>query len=456
MGDISSGETKTEAKMYGDNRKEGKRILLGHLGRRGDCLYATTVARQIKQDFPDCHLTWAISSMCRSIIEENPYVDEIWELPLGTNEEIVGAWRGFEVDARRREKKGEYDEVYLTQVHPGNFQNYDGTGRSSVFRGYSKPITVPVQPVVRLSDKEVENVRRFADLHQLASKEKVILFECASSSGQSFVTPDFAVKVAQKLLKSNADAYFILSSDIPIQFTDRHIIDGSVLSFKENAELTKHCCLLIGCSSGISWLATSDWAKPLPKIQLLNRDTVMYASMVYDAVYFGLPTDQILEMQDCTADLVASCVQTVFDNGFAAAREEYHQEIPLDLNFYFRQLYCEVLSKNEFGKAMGSLSVTRERFGNHPQLIQFLRNLIFPYAELAWADLSEDERERMVDLFGYRRPDSRFLIPRHMLSLFKLFRGLLGTDTRNISIGLIKNMLTRLLNARDRNFYHIF
>jgi hypothetical protein len=385
--------------------------------------------------------------MCRSVIEGNPYVDEIWELPLRTNEEIVAAWRLFEIEARNKKSRGEYDEVYLTQVHPGNLQNYDGTSRSSIFRGYSKPITVPVQPVVRLSEQEIENVRRFADDHQLADKGKVILFECASSSGQSFVTPDFAVKVAQNVLKNITDVYFILSSDIPIQCADRHIIDGSVLSFKENAELTKYCCLVAGCSSGISWLATSDWAKPLPKIQLLSSYTVMYASMIYDAMYFGLPTDQILEMQDCTPDLVASCIQSVFDNGFAGAKKKYHQDIPLDLNFYLKQLYWELLQKNELSKAIGSLSVTRERFGDHPQLVYFLNNLVSPYAEVVWAGLSKDVREQIANQFSYKRPDGVFLIPRTMMSLFKLFKASLRTDTRFISKELIKMIVRRLFNA---------
>lgn len=438
---------KTKSKVRDTNKEGQKRILLGHLGRRGDCLYATTLARQIKEDFPGCHLTWAVSVMCRSVIEGNPYVDEVWELPLRTNEEIVAGWKLFETEAMERIRQGIYDEVYLTQVHPGNFQNYDGTSRSSIFRGYSKPITVPVQPVVRLSDQEVENVRRFADDHQLVGKRKVILFECASSSGQSFVTPDFAVKVAKNVLKNITDVYFILSSDIPIQCADRHVIDGSGLSFKENAELTKYCCLLVGCSSGISWLATSDWAKPLPKIQLLSTDTAMYASMIYDAMYFGLPSDQILEMQDCTPALVASCIRIVFDDEFAAAREKYHRDIPLDLSFYLKQLYCEALQKNELGKALGSLSVTRERFGNHPQLVYFLENLVFPYAELAWADLSKDEREQLVNLFGYKRPDRVFLFRKRMMSVFKLIQALFRADTRNISMGLIINGLTRWFHA---------
>jgi hypothetical protein len=419
------------------------KILLGHLGRRGDCLYATTIARQIKQDFPDSHLTWAISSMCRSVIEGNPYVDEIWELPLNSNEEIVSAWKQFEIDVRNKKNHEEYDEVYLTQVHPGNFQNYDGTSRSSIFRSYPRPITVSVQPVVRLSDKEIENVRKFAHLHQLPMKKNVILFECASTSGQSFVTPDFAFKVAKKVLKNNPDVYFILSSNLPIHVTERHIIDGSALSFKENAELTKYCSLLVGCSSGISWLATSDWAKPLPKIQLLKADTVMYASMIYDAMYFGLPTEQILEMQDCKPEHVASCIQVIFDSGFTSAKQKYHQDIPLNFGFYFQQLSWELLRKNELGKAAGALSVARERFGDHPRMIYFLKNIFFPYADLMWTHLSKIDQMLLVDHLSYKRPSGIFILTRNMISLFKLFKSLFIADTHKCSRMLIVTIIIK-------------
>ena len=57
-----------------------QKILLVQLFSNGDCLYATTVARQIKKDFPNCHLTWAIANFCKAIIFNNPYIDEIREV----------------------------------------------------------------------------------------------------------------------------------------------------------------------------------------------------------------------------------------------------------------------------------------------------------------------------------------------------------------------------------------
>ena len=58
----------------------GKKILLVQLFSNGDCLYATTIARQIKNDYPGCHLTWAIAGFCKSIIANNPFVDEVVEV----------------------------------------------------------------------------------------------------------------------------------------------------------------------------------------------------------------------------------------------------------------------------------------------------------------------------------------------------------------------------------------
>ena len=57
-------------------------ILLVHLNSNGDCLFTTVIAKQIKEiDYPECHLTWAISNRCKQTIILNPHVDQIWEIP---------------------------------------------------------------------------------------------------------------------------------------------------------------------------------------------------------------------------------------------------------------------------------------------------------------------------------------------------------------------------------------
>lgn len=361
----------------------GRKILLGQLGRRGDCLYATTVARQIKHDYPGCHLTWAISTMCRPVIEMNPHVDQIWEIPQNSNENSAEVWNQFVAEATNRKNRGEFNEIFLTQVHPGNFQNYDGTSRSSIFRGYPRPITVPVVPVVRLSKLEANNVKSFVEMNNISTSDKVVLFECASTSGQSFVTPEFALNTAKKVLNALPDLKFILTSNTKIDNTISNVIDGSHLSFMENAELTKHCSLLVGCSSGISWLATSDWAKPLPKIQILSKSTHMYASMIHDAIYFGLPTDDIIELQDCTPAFLADCIIKSFKESFHEAKREFHINIPIKFDFYFMQLYCELLANNQYLSAVKAImcALDRYKYDNDSvnNLHEIVKKLIIPY-----------------------------------------------------------------------------
>jgi len=353
-----------------------KRILLGHLAARGDCVYATAVARQIKRDYPGCHLTWAIGSMSRAILNGNPYVDEVWEVPVDRHDQVAGAWGKFYGEAVKRSQAGEFDEAFFTQIYPDNFGNFDGTVRASIFRGYRGPITVPVTPVLRLTQAEIENVRRFASAHDILRQPRVILFEFTAGSAQTFVDSDFAHEAAEKIVTLVPDARVVLTSHQPFESANPRIIDGSALAFRENAELAKYCSLLIGCSSGISWLCTSDWAKPLPTIQLLRRRTSVYASMVHDHENFGLPAGHIIEMTDCTTDHLVHCVREVFQSGFFKAKKTYHESIPIRFLYYVDTLEF-VIRRKQYRSAIASIVNTVRRYGIRPALIFAIVRRIF-------------------------------------------------------------------------------
>jgi hypothetical protein len=305
--------------------------------------------------------------MYRSILDGNPYVDDIWEIPLARIDEVTEVWHRFEQQVSDRKKRGDFDEVFLTQLAPGNLQNYDGTIRSSIMRAYGKPITVPLSPVMRLSTTEVDNVRSFVESHSLLDKSNVILLESSPKSGQSFLTQDFALEAARKLLLRVPDTHIILSSNVSFLSSDDRIIDGSCLSLRENAELTRYCSLLVGGSSGISWIATSDWAKPLPMIQLLKADAMWFASFIHDYEYWGLPTDTILEMTECPVNKVVDCLVTALTHGFLAARTKYHERIPMSFHGY-HMIMSILLRRGRFFKALRLLSVNIRRHGLRPQL----------------------------------------------------------------------------------------
>ncbi len=317
--------------------------------------------------------------MCRSILDGNPHVDEVWELPMATHAEMAAAWRSFYREALQRKQAGDFDEVYFTQIYPDNFRNFDGTVRASILRAYPRPITVPVTPVIRLTPSETENVRRFAQNHGLADPSRVILFEFLADSAQTFIGPDFARDAALGIVAQLPDCKVILTSHFKVRSDDPRIIDGSALSFRENAELTKYCSLLIGCSSGITWLCTSDWAKPLPTIQLLSRRTSVFASVVHDHEHFGLPTDAIIEMTDCPADDLVDCVVTSFQRGFADAKKQYHQTIPVRFDFYLAVLK-PVIQQGRYRQVFASIMNVIRRYGLRSALIAALVRFMYSRA----------------------------------------------------------------------------
>lgn len=342
---------------------QGKKILLGHLAAFGDCLYATAIARQIKQDYPNCYLTWAISASAAHLLQNNPYIDKIWEIPVH-REHLPDVWARFEIEAKKCQQEGVFDEVFLTQIYPNNYQNYDGTVRASIFRGYPKPITVSVSPVIYLTDEEIANAKAFAEKHDLKNGSQVILFEYASKSGQSFVTPKFALTVAKKLVNQFPNIRIILSSHAPINTDHPAIIDGSTLSFRENAEISKYCHLLIGCSSGISWLCTSEWAKSLPMIQLLKKVQSVFASMSHDFNYFGLDSSHIIEMTECSEDHLTQCITTFFNNGLSDAYQNYHEKIVLNFDYYFSVINTFLKKTKQIEKYYTSIFNTYKRYGS--------------------------------------------------------------------------------------------
>ncbi len=339
-------------------------ILLLHLVANGDCLMATTIARQIKHDYPGCRLTWAISFKCRQVVDNNPDVDAVWEVAYGAEESPAGGvWRRIRREAEARRARGEFDLVFYTQIYPDNVSKYDGTTRPSTFRCYPHPITVPVAPVVRLREQEIERVRRFAEERGLPRHRVVILLECAPGSGQSALNLPKGIELAGRIVAAREDAVVIVSTHLPFQPRHPRVIDGSCLSFRENAALSHFCTLLVGCSSGITWLLTSEAAKPLPTVQFLNRQAMAssFASVAYDFAHWGLATDAILENDGETVDAMMAVVLDALAD-FGAARERHHRQFkPAFWDFL---CFCDYHSLCGFARLPGTfrLFMRRNRF----------------------------------------------------------------------------------------------
>ena len=337
-------------------------MLLGQLAANGDCVYATTVARQIKAEDPACHLTWAIGSACRGVIDHNPHVDDVWVVDYESSDDMAATWKSFEREARERQLQGDFDDVYLTQINPGNFRNFDGTVRASIFRGYPRPITVPVTPVIRLSESETQKVAQFARDNGLVDHDRVVLFESSPRSGQSPVTAEWAHATAQEILARLPGTRVVMTSGMDGRTAHPDVVDASNLAFREIAALSPYCSLLIGCSSGVTWLLTSDAAKTIPTIQVLSTDVGDYGAVVHDLEYWGLPSEHVIELHDCSSEHAGRVAEAVLTNGVGRARTEFHEELPLTFNYYFDTMFGR-LREGEVRIFFRSLMHARARYG---------------------------------------------------------------------------------------------
>jgi hypothetical protein len=325
-----------------------KNILLVHLVANGDCLMVTTLAKQIKIDFPNCSLTWAISYKCKQVILNNPYIDNIWEINYNDDDSPFGnVWDNLKTEIKSKD----FDDVFYTQIFPDNGLSYDGTTRSSTFSNYPNKVTVPVEPVINLFESEVSQVREFVDLYQIERYKHRIIFECTPSSGQSAMTLDAAIAISEKLTKEIDSLIIIISTHINFKTSNKRIINGTKLSFRENAELSKYCTFLVGCSSGISWLLTSDWAKKLETIQIINAKAYgfAFASMSYDFKYWGLETNHIIEIDSENINNTTNIIIDALTN-FKKAKRKHHEVFKPKLDYCLREI-SNHLTQNEYKKS---------------------------------------------------------------------------------------------------------
>lgn len=353
------------------------KILLVQLFSNGDCLYATTIARQIKQDYPDCHLTWAVASFCRSILNGNPYIDAILEINEVNKNDVV-AFRRLKKRLYTEKRNGLWKELFITHIMDDNQAYYDGCIRTAIFRAYPNPVTIENTPVLSISEIEKNRVREFVQLHSIDKYDHVVLFEFSPQSGQLPITKEMALKIAEKLI-SNENVAVILSSAQKVMHPDKNIIDGSQLTLRETGALTLYCTLLIGCSSGITWITTSDSAKLLPMIQLINPATDWVNAVSRDFKRFGKSTDFIIDIIDFNEQNIVSCVQETFTD-FSNAKRIYNQDIPLQFKTS-RKIVYNLLCYLQF-KAIGThIRINREVYGDNTTFYKeiLIALIIFPF-----------------------------------------------------------------------------
>ena len=303
------------------------KILLVQLGSNGDCMFVTTIAKQIKEiDYSGCSLTWMIGSSYSDIIENNPFIDQKIIIPIKNSEDLW--YKRNNINVLLNEYKNQFDKVFITDFTIENKVKRFGTTRSTLFRCYPHKIIIDPSPQIFLTKNEVDEVTFFCKKNNISKIGNNILFECSPQSGQSKITLESAIKISDFITSTIKGIRIIITSSISFTHHNANIIDASSLSIRENAELVNYCKLMIGCSSGITWLATSTWVKKIPMIQIISphfKNKIIPASVKTDYLYLGLDLNNIIELYDPSSDLIIDTICETYNTGFISARLKFDQ-----------------------------------------------------------------------------------------------------------------------------------
>jgi hypothetical protein len=376
------------------------RLLLGQLGANGDCLYATILARQLRQDYPKAHITWAISSQCVGLLRNNPHIDDVWEIEIPSWNEHAVMWRVFEREATRRLLRHEFDHVYFSQIWPNNFQNFDGTIRPSILRSYGRPITVPIENVIALTEEETQRADRWVQENDIALFEHRILFECSAKSGQSQMNVELAQEVAAHIYEALSSTTVLFCTHLPVELKHPNSRNAGELTLREIARLTHHCSFFVGAGSGATVVATSAASRKLPQIHVLAANTSMFASFAHDLEYFGLDSSHIMETTDIHAKSIARAIVASLRDGIDSTRSQYSRPPPLGFEHYWNLIEASLIKRSRYLDAAQSLLTTVKRYGWRSDLFNFARLRIAPglAADPSWVLASRRrDGERFLD-----------------------------------------------------------
>lgn len=347
-----------------------EKILLIQLFSNGDCLFATTVARQIKNDHPGCELTWVVSSKCKTILLNNPDIDVIEEVVIPDAPQNEEVFNRVVKESLEKKTAGIYTEVIIPQLLGSNMQYYDGTVCSSIYRSSGLRITVDTAPLLYLTEEEKENAKQFAQTHNLSGYRNIVLFECAPQTKQLNLTDEIILDYSQRILKEE-NTCVILSGPRPYNFNHPNIIDGNTLTIRETVALTHYCTLLLGCSSGISWAATSVAAKSLPMVQILAPDAYYFNPLSLTFKKLNKPTDWLIELILFDNEKLGAAFTDIFHLGFDEARHKHHQEVKPQFKLY-RGIIHHFLKKGRFAEIGTFVRVNFKENGFNISMMRYM------------------------------------------------------------------------------------
>ncbi len=341
------------------------KILIVLLFSNGDCLLSEPVLSNIKKKYPNAHITWNVASFSKNFLLNNPNIDSLIEVNEVAKYDIV-SYRKYKLKIEHQIKNKLWDKVYFLQLTDTNQANYDGCIRSMLYNSYGENMETSVVPQIYLTKEESDKALAFVNKYNLNHFENIVLFEFAPQSGQLVMSAMDAIEIANKITTQNNNVAVIMSSSSKLDINNRNIIDGSELGIRETGALLKYCHLLLGCSSGLSWMATSNIGNNIPLIQIINPKALWVNPMSRDFEWFQI-NQPIKELYEFNINLIVECVRFSLVS-FDQARLMYQKKLPISFNTTKVTIY-NFLCYLQLKSIYKHIKLNVKKFGFHHLLI---------------------------------------------------------------------------------------
>lgn len=238
----------------------------------GDNINSTLMFKPIKNKYNDCVLDIWTSTKYGSAFYNNPYVDNLYEIPSSNKDDSLHQV----ITTPDLIKNCGYTKIFnphpminndkWTSIHNGQFGTNLICAWIRALEEAEIPYDVPLETILRLTDTEINNARNFYS--KLNNSNQKYFIECHGESGQTFWDHHWTTKVCQHLLGHNLNLTIIISKreiDNTIQglchlFPNRVFFAGQ-LTLRECAELYNLCDGFFSVSSGLSNVCNTNWCK---------------------------------------------------------------------------------------------------------------------------------------------------------------------------------------------------